>query len=184
MKRIFFLLTIALQFTVALFAQEVLATTAQIGPFSLNQKLSSVEQILLKKLNKAEVKTSVSEYDKPVKVSINGVAFELSFGEDYDDKGNIKNEYIIKTIKCKSKLVKTKSGIAVGWQKYDVLKKLDGLGTEYEYRKSRKYDNDGKKLATFYEVIMVFDGVSGKNLALELQNGEVVSFELYYAEGC
>jgi hypothetical protein len=164
-------------------AQDILATTAQIGPFILGQKQSAVEQIILKKLDKKLVKQSYENYDKPIKVTINNVPFELSFWQDYDDKGNARDEYVVKSVKCTSKLVKTKSGIGVGWQKYEVLKKLEGLGTEHEYRRNRRYDNDGKKLESFYETITVID-TNGKTLVLNLENGIVMSFELYYNEGC
>jgi hypothetical protein len=164
-------------------AQDIVATTAQIGPFILGQKQSAVEQIILKKLDKKLVKQSYENYDTPIQVTLNGVPFELSFLQDYDDKGNMRDDYVVKSVKCNSKKVKTKSGIGVGWQKYEVLKKLEGLGTEHEYRRNRKYDKDGKKLDSFYETITVFDG-NGKNLVLNLENGIVMSFELYYSEGC
>jgi hypothetical protein len=183
MKKIISSIIILLCVCANCMAQDIVATTAQIGPFILGQKQTAVEQIILKKLDKKLVKQSYENYDKPIKVSLNGVPFELSFWQDYDEKGNIREDYIVKSIKCNSKQVKTKSGIGVGWQKYEVLKKLEGLGTEHEYRRFRKYDNDGKKLDEYIETITVFDS-NGKNLVLNLENGFVTFFELYYSEGC
>jgi hypothetical protein len=168
-----------------LMAQDITASTIKIGPFYIDMKQSEVESVILKKLSSKDLKVSYEDFNKDIIVTVNSTKFKLGFATEYDDKGEPNGKYRISRVHCEDKNVKTKSGIKVGMAKTEVMTILDRLKIGYSYYKSLKYTNEGKLTNSFIEYFNIFDEKAGKNLTVELKNGEVIAFSLSYAEdGC
>jgi hypothetical protein len=184
MKKIFVTTVANLLFCVALFSQDVLVTTSKLGPFALGQKLAEVEKIIVKKIDKKLIEKSFTEIRSTIKVTVDSIEYELAFSKEYDKNGMDTKGYIVQSIFCKNQRVKTKSGMALGWNKFDVLKRLESLNTDFEYRKLKKYTDDGKTQTGYYESICIFDGSSNKVLYFTIENNVVTEFQISYDEGC
>jgi hypothetical protein len=184
MKKLLITTLTNLLFCIAAFSQDVLVTTSKIGPFALGQKLAEVEKIAAKKIDKKLIEKSFTEIRSTIKLTVDSIEYELAFSKEYDNKGNDTKNYIVQSIFCKNQRVKTKSGMALGWNKFDVLKRLESLNTDFEYRKMKKYSDDGKTQTGYYESICIFDGVSGKVLYFTIENNVITEFQISYDEGC
>ena len=171
-------------FTNSLFSQELTASTLKLGPFSLDMKNTDVDKICGKKITVIELKKASEDYEKALVVTVNGVKYSLDFYKNTDGDGKEDGTFTLTKIKCSDSKMKTKSGIAIGMEKFAVLKKLDEMNVGFEFYKNLNYDNDGKPTNKFYEYIKIYDTKAGKTLTLNLEDGKVKSFELYYDEGC
>jgi hypothetical protein len=185
MKQKFLLLaftTIAFSFTST--AQDIVASTIKIGQFYLGMKHTEIEKISTKKFTTTELKTLSDDYEKTTDVMVNGVKYTLDFYPTYSNEGKLDGTYTLSRVVCADSKVKTKSGITVGMDKFEVLKKLNSMNISFEFNKYTKYDNDGKPTKFFKEYIKINDTQAGKSLTLNIENDKVQSFELYYEEGC
>lgn len=180
----FILIVATLLFSKNSTAQDVIASTIKLGPFSLEMKLTEVEKICNKKFSKAELKIPTEEYEKTMTVVANGVKYELRFKDSYNKDGNKDGGFEITGVKSTDSKLKTKSGIAIGMNKYEIIKKLDGMNIGFEYRKYPKYDKDGNTTKAFIETITINDTQAGRSLTLNIKNEKVESFELFFDEGC
>jgi hypothetical protein len=167
----------------AIKAQDVLASTLKIGPFSLDMKLKDVEAITLKKIEIAAIEKSIKDY-KPIEVLLNSVKFKLTFFETYSDKGERTGEYKVYRIECNDSRVKTKSGITYGMDRNDLLQLVNKMDIAYTFSKYNEYDDNGKPTKKFNETLTIFDSQAGKTLYIRLKDGKVSGFEIGYEEGC
>lgn len=166
-------------------SQQVFASTIKIGPFSLDMKNAEVDKICGRKISKVELKNSAENFEKMVEVVVDDINYKLRFYEDYNDKGEPNGNYKLTSIKCVSGNIKTKSGITVGMNKYDVLKKLDEMNISFHFYKNKEYDNEGKPKNKFYEMIEIIDSDAYRTLTLEITNDKISGFVLSYQEdGC
>lgn len=166
-------------------AQPPYASTMKIGPFSIDMKNEEVDKICGKKIPLALLKESDKDYKKMVDVVVDFVNYSLRFYQEYDKDGKETNSYKVISIKTVSSNITTKSGIAIGMDKFDVLKKLDGMNISYRFYKNREYNDDGKITNNFYETIEIVDSEAYKTLTLEISSGKVSAFVLSNQEdGC
>ncbi len=165
-------------------AQDVLASTIKIGSFYLGMKHTEIEKMSTKKFTTTELKTLSDDYEKTTDVMVNGVKYTFDFYPTYTTDAKLDGTYTVSKIICGDSKVKTKSGITIGMNKFEVLKKLNGMSISFEFNKYTKYDNDGKPTKYFKEYIRINDTQAGKSLTLNIENDKVHSFELYYEEGC
>ncbi len=165
-------------------AQEISASTGKIGPFFLEMKQAEIEKICNKKFTINELADVSNNYEKTIEVQVNGVAYAIDFVPYYNDNGEKENSYNLCRVVCKDKNIKTKSGISVGMNKFEVLKKLNTMNIGFEFSKYLRYDNNGIATRTFSEFIKINDAQSGRALTINIVNEVVQSFELYIDEGC
>ena len=183
--KIFVLFFTILSLVESVHAQTVFASTLKIGPFSLDMKNDAVDKIIGKKLSKAELKDNTENYEKMIDVNVGGVLYKLDFNNNYNKDGDLVGTYKLAKIKCNDAKVVTKSGIAIGMDKYDVLKKLDGMNIAFRFIKYSEYDNDGKPTNKFKEYIEISDRTAYSVLSLEIENSKITGFEVSYQEdGC
>jgi hypothetical protein len=161
-------------------AQKAYASTMKIGPFSLGLKNTEVEKICKKKINISELKLTDSNYEKFIDVVVDDINYQLGFFEVYNDDGKSNKIFQINRIKCVSDNVQTKSGITLGMEKFEVLKKLNSMNISYQFIKNKEYDDNGKRTNKFYELIEIIDNDSGSTLILEIKNEKISAFSLSY----
>jgi hypothetical protein len=155
-------------------AQDVFASTMKIGPFKPGMLQKEVEAIILKKLTTKELKASVDNYEKNIKVVLNNVVFFIGFfDESYGDE-KLERNYKINKVLCNDPKIRTKSGVMLGMTKFEVMKILDNQKIGYNYT-INSYENEDKKIL-INEFLLIYDDKAGTNLTLEFKNGKVVNF--------
>jgi hypothetical protein len=183
--KLIILLFTAFTFQNATYAQEAFASTIKLGPFSLDMKNAEVNKICENKITKAEFKNSAESLEKKVKVIVNGIEYKLGFYYNYDKDGNLDGTYNLVKVESTDQKIKTKSGIGIGMDKFDVLKKLNGMNVSYSFNKSLKYDDDGNPTNKFIEYIEIIDNTAHKTLMLKIDKEKISGFELSVQEdGC
>ncbi len=180
MKKTIILALFTLAFTVV-FAQDIPVSTLKIGPFFVGQKLAEVETLIGKKLNKKEVKTATDDYLKSMKVMYMNAIFDIDF---YESVENDLPTFFIQRVTCSDSRLATKSGIKIGANKFELIKKLDEMGLSFEFSKYGELDDNGKSKGTFTETISIHDYMAGKSLTLTIKNNVVVEFTVFMNEGC
>jgi hypothetical protein len=166
-------------------AQEVYASTMKIGPFSLDMKDADVNKICANKISKTQFKNSAENFEKKVKVTINGIVYKLGFYNNYDKESNLDGTFNLVRVESTDDKIKTKSGIAIGMDKFEVFKKLDGMNISYLFNKFFKYDDDGNPTNKFSEYIEIRDSKTYSTLTLEIENGKISGYVLEFAQdGC
>ena len=165
-------------------AQDIFASTIKLGPFSLDMKNTDVNKICGKKISASELKKASDEYEKVIEVIVDGIKYNVDFYTATDGNGKEDGTYNVTRIKCSDSRMKTKSGITIGMDKFTVLKKLDEMNVGFDFYKNFKYNNEGNPTTKFIEYIKIYDTKAGKTLTLNVENGKVSSYELYYDEGC
>lgn len=161
-------------------AQLAYASTLKIGPFSLGLNNVEIEKIIKKKISLKELKLTDTNYEKYVNVVVSDINYQLGFYELYNEEGKQNNTYKLSRIKCVSDNVQTKSGINLGMEKFEVLKKLNSMNISYRFIKNKKYDDNGKPTNKFYELIEIIDSDAGSTLTLEIENEKISAFSLSY----
>jgi hypothetical protein len=183
-QKLLLLLLTTFAFCTITTAQDILASTMKIGSFYLGMKHTEIEKMSSKKFTTTELKTISDDYEKTTYVMVNGVKYTFDFYPTYNDDGKLDGTYTLSKVLCADSKVKTKSGISIGMDKFDVLKKLNTMNISFEFSKYTKYDKDGKPTKYFKEYIRINDTQAGKSLTLNIENDKIQSFELYYEEGC
>jgi hypothetical protein len=178
-----FLVLVFTMLSTSSYAQDVFASTMKIGPFKPGMPQKEVESVLLKKLTANEVKASMDNYEKPMKVVLNNVDFYISFyDETYGDE-KLDRKYAISKVRCNDAKVKTKSGVAIGMTKYEVMKILDKQKIGYNYNINTYENEDKKKVVNEY--LLIHDDKAGTNLQLEFKDGKINNFSVQAAsDGC
>jgi hypothetical protein len=165
-------------------AQEAYASTMKIGPFSLDMKDADVNKICEKKISNTQFKNSTENFEKKAKVNVNGIEYKLGFSNSYDKDGNLDGKFNLVRVESKDQKIKTKSGIAIGMDKFEVLKKLDGMNISYLFNKFFKYD-DGNPTNKISEYIEIRDSKTYSTLTLEIENGKISGYVLEFVQdGC
>jgi hypothetical protein len=185
MKKIFLIIVILACINTMIQAQQVFASTIKLGPFYLEMKQKEVESTILRKFTNKELQKSNESYNNNIKVTLNGVIFELGFSEMYNEDTLAPKKYYLTRAKCGDSRIKTKSGIAIGMDKFQILKILDTQKLTYTFSKFSSYDNDGKPNGGFGEGLTIYDEKASRSLHIEFKNGKASVFYLSYGdEGC
>ncbi len=175
MKKIFAVWILAILGSTTIFAQDNYASTLRMGPFKIGMNLEQVELVTQKQIATSEAKITYDNYEKWYSTNIDGVVYKLGFEPVYNEDEAAPTRYTLSRIKCSDVNIKTKSGIAIGMTRAQVLAFLDKLNMTYHYSKFYEVDDQGKKNGTINENFELYDD-SGKMLRMELKNGKVAHF--------
>jgi hypothetical protein len=128
-KRYIFLFVFNVVF-LSVFAQPVIMTTLKIGEIKLGFSVDSVNKYLEKKIAIKPYKQikEDSEYSKYDTVFINykSSKIRLVFNNYFDSYDSKKQFIVLQSLYSEDKNLITKSGIKIGDNKFDIIKKLDG----------------------------------------------------------
>lgn len=181
--KLFFAIAITVFSCTSIQAQDINASTVRLGPFYINMKATEVEKLSNRKLSAKELKEQDENYNKMIDVMVDNVIYQLHFYPGYNDQGISDGSYILSRVICEDKRLKTKSGIAVGQNKIDIIKQLSGMNINFDFSKYLQYDDDGKPTKNFVEQITIRDNDASSVLILNIKNEKIISFELYLQEG-
>ncbi len=164
-------------------AQDINASTIRLGPFYIGMKLSELQTVSGRKISKSEMKAVTDDYEKVIEVMFDQAVFEIDFYPGYSENG-VETEATVSKIVCKDQRVKTKSGITIGANKFDLLRQLSGMNVNFSFNKNKAYDSEGKPTQKFIESFSIMDYDAGSTLTLIIENDKVIAFTIFMEEGC
>lgn len=176
MKRILFLLFIAISTQIAAQNNDYLITPNGIGPFKLGIKKAQVEKLLGKKIT---LKNLLAEdgWQDTIKARYKNTDIELYLQRSYETMD--KPDIVLGGIRVYSSLYKTQAGIAVGDDKMKVINTYEfysvSIWPEFE---DEEYTRRSKTKA----VVSVYFDKEGNSIAFNLTNKKVTSMEVTYSE--
>lgn len=176
----FFALLFVFAFAFAGKSQGITISTVKLGELKINFSIDSLNKYLDKK---AKVMPLVIKNDTDaryrydtIETSYKGLPIKL-FLDNYLNYETNKLTTTLLGIYSEDKNIKTKSGIKIGDDKFDVLKKLDG----YELNISPL-----KHMGKEFSKVTLFDFDNGGSLIFYFKNNILYAFELSLGgeEGC
>ncbi len=177
MKKVFYVF-IFIVFGNILNAQTNLISSTQLNGVKIRMSIDAFNKLTNQQVvSKASANDNGAYFDT-VKTEIKGVPVTIVFFPTYNEK--VKNEIGIYSIQTSHISVKTKSGIGIGSNKFDVIKKLDGFSLQI-YPDWMKDEKIRKK----YSVVILNDSDNGTELKMYFENNILYSFEVQdMGEGC
>lgn len=106
------------------FGQSPVISSVKLGELKLEMSLDSVNKYLDKKVALKKFTVTESILYDTVNAIYKNIPIQLGFTQEYDDE-NKKTFTRLCDIYCDDKTIKTKSGIKLGDNKYDIIKKLE-----------------------------------------------------------
>jgi hypothetical protein len=164
-------------FSFLIHAQTITVTMAGIGDIKLGMKQAEVERLLNRTLKLPHTNAGNDDYyQDTVHITYKGLDADLIFQRDYiDDKKYTVNVY---EIRSSNPLIRTRSGIGIGDDKYKIIRAYEGytiwIMPEYE-------NNDRVKSKTRSSVWL--HGDDGGLIIFYLDNNRVTGMSVTYEEG-
>jgi hypothetical protein len=155
-------------------AQNIVSST-QLNGARINMSLAEFNKLTNQNLT---TKVSADVYFDTVQTEIKGIPVSIVFFDRYIDEN--KRDVAIYSMRTSHITIKTKSGIGIGSNKFDVLKKLDGFSMHLypDWQKD-------EKLKKRFSVLSLDDGDNGTLLIMYFDNNKLYSFEVSsMGEGC
>ncbi len=156
-------------------------TLNRIGPFKIEMKKEDVEKILKTKIKTPNNSNAIEYNYDTILVDYQNVNYTLVFFKNYISE--TKYEIALFSIKSKSPLLKTKSGIRVGDDKMKIIETYK----DYDFYYSFIYEDDGQgnfKRSKTRSVIQLKGENENYSLFFYLNEGKVEGFEASFFEGC
>jgi len=177
MKPLLLLLSLVVINTTRAQTTDYLASTGGIGPIKIGMSKVAVEKLIGSKIQLPKFAKDANNYDwDTVKCKYKDLEYEVVFSKSYF--GNDTTERLgVYQLVCRSPLVKTKSGIAIGDSKIKIFETYD------QYRLEYAPDWDKEHFPKRSSVTL-YDNESSNVLIFLLENGIVTGFESTIFEGC
>lgn len=176
MKKVLFLLLIAMTSRLAAQNNDYIITPNAIGPFKLGIKKAELEKLTGKKITLKHLLTEEG-WEDTVKTKYKNTDLELYLQKRYLESE--KYDIVLNGIKVTSPLFKTKAGIGIGDDKIKVI-------NAYEYNSITLWpefeDEEYTRRSKTKSVISVYFDKEGNSLTFYLLNKKVVAIEVSYAE--
>jgi hypothetical protein len=181
MKTNVFLLTILLKFAIAMNGANaqspVIVSSTGIGELKINMTLKDAEKITGRSIS---IKPTGEEgyATDTATLDYKGIQVALVFYNGGEGENNTLKK--IYSISASHPSLQTRSGFTLGSDKFDIVKKLDGmhLTLQPDWRMTGKPDK------AKYSVLMLTDGDNGTMLLMFFENNKLTGFEVTIDEGC
>lgn len=149
-----------------------------IGDIKINMTLADVEKIIGNTID-IPLHTEESYAFDSVQVNYKGIVLDLAFYTAGDDE-NGKPKKMVYGLSASHQSLQTRSGFTLGSDKFDIVKKLDGmyLHLQPDWRMEEKSDK------AKYSVLILTDGENGTQLMMYFENNKLTGFHLTIHEGC
>jgi transposase len=176
MKKIVFLLFIAIATTAAAQNNDYLVTPNAIGPLKLGTKKTTLEKIIGKKITLKYLLTEDGWQDT-VKTKYKNTDITLYLQRNYVDSAVY--DIVLSGMMVNNPLYKTRAGIGIGDDKLKVINAYEfnsiSLWPEFE-------DEEYTRRSKTKSVITVYFDKEGNSLTFYLLNKKITSIEVSYAE--
>jgi hypothetical protein len=159
------------------FAQTPVFTSLRLGDLKLNTPLDSVNKILKSKIKFTYKKDGYYQSDS-ANVIYNGLPIKLFFTNYFDESAKKQRIYLT-SIYCDHNLLQTKSGIKLGDNKFEIIKKLDGN----ELRISRDYRDEIKEKNKALSIVTLADYNNNSELIFYFKDHLLYAISIIYIEG-
>ena len=156
---------------------EYLASTGGIGPIKIGMSKAAVEKLIGTKLTLPKYSKAYDSYDwDTVKCTYKELEYELVFSKTFYGNDTASRLGVYQIV-CRSPLVKTKSGIAIGDNKLKIFQTYEQYRLEY----APDWDKEHfPKRAT----VSLYDNESSNVLIFYIEEGVVTGFGATIFEGC
>ena len=149
-----------------------------IGEIKINMTLQQVEKVIGQAIMLKPASTESYEMDTAL-VSYKGVQVALILYTVGGDETN-KTQKKVYSVGASHPNLQTRSGVTLGNDKFDIVKKLDGmyLNLQPDWRMETQPDK------AKYSVLMLSDGENGTQLIMYFENNKLTGFQVTIDEGC
>ena len=161
-----------------IFAQVPPIASTGFGEIKINMPLTALNKLLAKPIKANQAQLDSNYYDT-VNVVYKNTTLQVYLYKTYVDDNN-KNTVAVYGLRTTSADVKTRSGIGLGADKFDVIRKLDGFSLNL-YPDWHYADTPEKKR---YSLVQLNDGENGTILTMYFDNNKLYEFEVRIFEGC
>lgn len=157
---------------------KVPVSSTGIGEIKLNMTLAQVEKVIGQSIVLKPNSGEDYAMDTAI-VTFKGVELFIQFINEGGDDNN-KPQKKVYGIGANHASLQTRSGISPGHDKFDVVKKLDGmyLTLQPDWRMENKPDK------AKYSVLSLTDGENGTQLLMYFENNKLTGFYVSVFEGC
>ena len=149
-----------------------------IGDIKINMTLQQVEKAAGQAINLKTASAENYEMDTAL-VSYKGVHVTLILYTVGGDETN-KPQKKVYSVGASHPNLQTRSGFTQGSDKFDIVKKLDGMYLNLQPDWRMETEPDKAK----YSVLMLTDGENGTQLIMYFENNKLTGFQITIDEGC
>lgn len=148
-----------------------------IGELRLGMSLQKMNQVLGTRIVAKKANKTLQDFDT-VKITYKGIAMLVCLSyTGYQDNAP---ETSIYGLAASSSLLSTKSGVQMGMDKFEVIKKLDGM--ELHVGKDWRKDEHPEKKR--FSTVALDDYDNGSQLIMFFIDNKLTGFEVIFNEGC
>jgi hypothetical protein len=149
-----------------------------IGDIKINMTLKQVEKVIGQAITLKPASNESYDMDT-AQVSYKGVQVTLILYTVGGDETN-KPQKKVYSVGASHPNLQTRSGFTLGSDKFDIVKKLDGmyLNLQPDWRMETQPDK------AKYSVLMLTDGENGTQLIMYFENNKLTGFQITIDEGC
>ncbi len=156
----------------------VTVSSTGIGEIKINMTLQQVEKVTGQSISLSQHPGKDYAMDT-VEIAYKGIPVTIIFYtlSDGDDNKLQKKVY---DVSASHPNLQTRSGFTLGTDKFDIVKKLDGmyLTLQPDWRMQEKPDK------AKYSILMLTDGENGTMLIMYFEQNKLTGFEVSIDEGC
>lgn len=153
-------------------------SSAGIGEIKINMTLEQVEKITGQTISLKKNSEENYAMDTAV-VTYKGVQVTIEFLETTEGENN-KPVRKVYGLEASHPSLKTRSGIELGSDKFEIVKKLDGMYLELQPH----WRYDGKPDKKKYSLLRLTDGDNGTELLMFFEDNKLTGFKISVYEGC
>lgn len=160
-------------------AQNIIPVSSTgIGDIKINMTLPQVEKASGQAITLKPASGESYEMDTAL-VSYKGIPVTLIFYSVGGEETN-KPQKKVYSVGASHPTLQTRSGFTLGSDKFDIVKKLDGmyLNLQPDWRMEAQPDK------AKYSVLMLTDGENGTQLIMYFENNKLTGFQITIDEGC
>ncbi len=178
MKKIIFLLFIAMAMKASAQSNDYLVTMNGIGLLKIGLKKAELEKILNKKITLRYLSDKDSGYADTIKTKYKNIDVTLYLSKQYTNEN--KAAIYLHGIRTSSPLCQTRSGIKIGDDKIKIISAYENsilnIWPEYE-------DENYTRRSKTRSVVLVSSDDNNNTIIFYLNNKKLVAFEVTYYEG-
>jgi hypothetical protein len=168
--------TILIFLSWSLAAQTSTVTMAGIGDIKLGMKKAEFEKLMNQSYKLPRLTSKNGDYyQDTIRINYKGLEADVIFQKEYSE--NNKGDIAVWEIKSNSPQLKTRSGIAIGDDKYKIIRTYEG----YVIWIMPEYENDFTKSKTKSSIWL--HGDTGNLIIFYLDNNKVTGMSVSYFEG-
>jgi hypothetical protein len=163
----------------AAYAQNIIPVSSTgIGEIKINMTLAQVEKTIGQAITLPASHEESYAFDS-VQVNYKGIVLDLAFYTAGDDE-NGKPKKMVYGLSASHQSLQTRSGFTLGSDKFDIVKKLDGmyLNLQPDWRMEEKAEK------AKFSVLILTDGENGTQLMMYFENNKLTGFHITIHEGC